>query len=153
MVRSLPTDSKVRKTYPIFSALFGYFGAALAAVAHHSWKMNEKHNPGQPAHWSVDKSNDHADCIARHLLDFGDMWAAAERYGPLTPTGVDEILEELDALAWRALALNQTVRMQLGVAPLPFNGRRSVKCDEQHCLMHRDVSCVDPECVAIKSEN
>jgi hypothetical protein len=118
MKLSLPTDSTVRKTYPLFSGLLGYFGAALAAVAHHSWKSNEKHNSGLPLHWSVDKSNDHADCIARHLLDIGDMLAAEE-------PDIDAILTEADALAWRALALNQTLRMEFGLAPLPFNARRS----------------------------
>ena len=122
MKLSLPTDSAERKTYPLFSGLFGYFGAALAAVAHHSWKSNEKHNPGQPLHWSMDKSDDHADCVLRHLLDLGELLAAYER--DHSPAVVDAILEEADALAWRALALNQTLRMRLTNAAVPFNARR-----------------------------
>jgi hypothetical protein len=133
MKLSLPTDSAVRKTYPLFGGLFGYFGAALAGVANHSWKNNEKHNPGQPLHWSVDKSTDHADCIARHLLDLGDMEQAIERGDPINGffppieyrARVDALLAEADALAWRALALNQTLRQRYAGAPLPFNARRS----------------------------
>jgi hypothetical protein len=123
MKLSLPTDSAVRKTYPLFGGLFGYFGAALAGVANHSWKNNEKHNPGQPLHWSVDKSNDHAECVSRHLLDLGDMLEARNRGD--AGISLDDVLAEADALAWRALALNQTLRMNAGRAPLPFNARRS----------------------------
>lgn len=136
---SLPADSDVRKTYPLFRALFGYFSAALAGVAHHSWKSNEKHNPGQELHWSIDKSTDHADCVLRHLMDLGDMRAALDRFCVPTPYGgavqgdrlqaiqasIDAIISEADALAWRALALSQTLRMELLGAPLPFNARRS----------------------------
>jgi hypothetical protein len=42
---------------------------AVAALCNHSKKGNDKHNPGEPLHWSRDKSNDHEDCIARHLID------------------------------------------------------------------------------------
>lgn len=125
MSLSLPTDSDVRKTYPLFRGLFGYFGAALAGVAHHSWKSNERHNPGSELHWSMNKSTDHADCIARHLLDLGDMLAQAERggdggkYRAIVPS----LLAEADALAWRALALSQMLRMKYADAPIPFNAK------------------------------
>jgi hypothetical protein len=124
MNASLPTDSAERKNYPLFRGLFGYFGAALAGVAHHSWKSNQKHNGDAPLHWSINQSTDHADCIARHLLDLGDMLALAERGGN-SPSGAitDDILAEADALAWRALALSQTLRMQYRDAPLPFNAK------------------------------
>jgi hypothetical protein len=169
MKLSLPTDSNVRKTYPLFSGLFGYFGAALAGVAHHSWRSNKKHNAGQPLHWSIDKSNDHADCIARHLLDLGDMLAAYDREWsnklftrePTPPA----ILAEADALAWRALALSQTLRMRFTDVPLPFNARRNTPeviedyqdvreaqvllkagpspgctiCEQQHCICEQQL--------------
>lgn len=86
---SLPTDSKARKGIPMFTGLLVYFPDALAAVAKHSFDSNEKHNPGEPCHWSREKSNDHMDCIARHLTDIA--------------AGADKI-EELKAIAWRALA-------------------------------------------------
>lgn len=82
----LPTDSKARKGIPVYSGLLVYFPKALAAVAEHSRISNDKHNPGEPLHWSRDKSNDHLDCIARHLLEAGKTADAST------------------ALAWRALA-------------------------------------------------
>lgn len=91
-------ESARRKGMPLFSGCLMYFPDALLAVAEHSRKNNEKHNPGQPLHWSKDKSKDHADCIGRHLIDIGPNW--------------DEIDPEsgsfhAQALAWRALALLQ----------------------------------------------
>lgn len=86
---SLPTDDKLRKRLPMFSGLLAYFPDALAAVAEHSFVSNEKHNPSEPLHWAREKSNDHLDCIARHLTDIA--------------TGQDKV-EELKAIAWRALA-------------------------------------------------
>lgn len=117
---TLPTNSDERKTYPLYRGLFGYFGPALAGVAHHSWKSNDKHNPGQPMYWSVNKSTDHADCILRHLLDLGDL----ETQHDSTWASVDAILTEADALAWRALALSTSLRIKYGRAPLPFNARK-----------------------------
>ncbi len=87
----LPTDSKARKEYPMYTGLLKYFPRALAAVAQVSYKGNQKHNPGEPLHWSRDKSNDHHECIARHLLEAG---------------GIDETngVRHSAQLAWRALA-------------------------------------------------
>lgn len=79
-----PDDSAERKTYPVYSGLLQYFPAALAAVAHHSYIGNEKHNPGQPLHHDRAKSGDEADAIVRHLME-GDYVG----------------------MAWRALALLQ----------------------------------------------
>jgi hypothetical protein len=113
----------------LFSGLFGYFGAALAGVAHHSWKNNEKHNPGEPLHWSMDKSNDHVDCIQRHLLDAQELLVAIDRTDGETREDRDifikQVLEEADALAWRALALSQTLRMRYADAPVPCNAKQS----------------------------
>jgi hypothetical protein len=86
----LPTDSKARKGVPLYSGLLAYFPKALAAVAELSRIGNDKHNPGEPLHWSRDKSNDHLDCVARHLLEAG----SADADGTLHST----------QLAWRALA-------------------------------------------------
>jgi hypothetical protein len=83
-------DSETRKEYPVFSGCLNYFPAALAEVSKLSKEGNDKHNPGEPLHWSRDKSNDHKDCIARHLMD-GD-WVE---------------------LAWRALA-NLQVELENG---------------------------------------
>lgn len=99
-VEPRPTLSEVRKSKPLFSGCLMYFPDALLAVAEHSKKGNDKHNPGMPLHWSKDKSKDHADCIARHLIDLGQNWNAVDpEFGSYHAT----------ALAWRALALLQTV--------------------------------------------
>jgi hypothetical protein len=73
----------------MFTGLITYFPDALAAVAAHSFINNEKHNPGEPCHWSREKSNDHMDCIVRHITDIA--------------TGADKV-EELKAVVWRGLA-------------------------------------------------
>ena len=67
-----PEDSAERKTFPIYSGLLQYFPSALAAVANHSYKGNEKHNPGQPLHHDRAKSGDEPDALARHMME-GDL--------------------------------------------------------------------------------
>jgi len=89
-----PEDSAARKTYPLYSGVLQYFPDALAAVAHHSYLGNEKHNPGQSLHWARGKSDDHLDAAARHLAE-GD----------------------LVGLAWRALAALQ-VSCEVAGAPM-----------------------------------
>lgn len=91
---TLPTDSKARKDIPLARGVLDYFPDALAAVAALSQAGNDKHNPGQPLHWSREKSSDHADCIMRHLIDRG------------TVDPEDGILHDVK-VAWRALAMCQ----------------------------------------------
>jgi hypothetical protein len=89
----LPEDSEARKAIPLVGGLLDYFPDALAAVAACSKFGNDKHNPGEPLHWSRDKSNDHHECIARHLIDRGGFDAQGIRHSTY--------------LAWRALAALQ----------------------------------------------
>ena len=99
----LPTDSEERKQIPIFSGVLNYFPLAIAAVARVSRRGNDKHNPGQPLHWARGKSMDHADCIARHLIDIETIDPATGEY------------EDAKALAWRALAkLQELEEKRLG---------------------------------------
>lgn len=106
--RLIDTDSATRKTYPMFSGLLAYFPDALAEVARLSYIGNQKHNPGEEMHHARGKSTDHADCIARHLLNHG---------------GFDGDTRESAALAWRALALLQEeLEQELGL-PLPRGAR------------------------------
>lgn len=90
----LPEDAKTRKSIPICTGVLDYFPLALAEVAKTSKAGNDQHNPGQPLHWAKDKSQDHADCILRHLIDRGTI-------------DTDGILHSAK-VAWRALALLQT---------------------------------------------
>lgn len=60
--------SAERKAMPIDAGDLKYFPDAHAATARVSVKGNEKHNPGEPLHWSRGKSNDHIECVVRHLL-------------------------------------------------------------------------------------
>lgn len=90
----LTTDKKVRKEQPIARGVLGYFPRAMAAVANVSFVGNEQHNPGEPMHWAKGKSNDHADCIVRHLIEAG--------------TVDEDGLRHTAKAAWRALALLET---------------------------------------------
>ena len=115
-----PDDSDARKTYPVYSGLLAYFPAALAAIAHHSYVNNEKHNPGEPLHWNRAKSSDEADALLRHLMEgdyVGMAWRALallqkhleDEGAPLAPGAVapertvefeaDPVLQELLARA------------------------------------------------------
>ncbi len=101
---TLPTGSAARKAIPLTSGVLDYFPAALAAVAEVSKAGSDKHNPGQPMHHSRGKSADHADCIARHLVE----------RGTLDP---EDNLRHSAKLAWRALALLQE-ELEAAGAPL-----------------------------------
>lgn len=92
----LPTGSAERKNIPLMGGLFDYFASALIAVARISKKGNDKHNPGQPLHWSRDKSTDHLECIPRHLLDWDKLDEDGEYH--------------IDHLIWRACALSQLLK-------------------------------------------
>ena len=89
----LPTDAGERKGLPITTGVLDYFPLAIAEVARLSKAGNDQHNPGEPLHWAREKSTDHADCIARHLIDRGTVDSDGQRHSA--------------KLAWRALALLQ----------------------------------------------
>jgi hypothetical protein len=108
-VGPLSGGSKARKDVPLFSGVMAYFPDALVEVARLSKAGNDKHNPGQPLHWAREKSMDHADCIARHLLEYDQ---ADPEDGILHATKV----------AWRALALLQEEMERRG-APMSRGSR------------------------------
>ena len=93
---SLPSDATARKAIPVATGCVDYFPLALAAIAELSRIGNDKHNPGQPLHWSRGKSNDHADCLMRHFMERGTM----------DTSGAEPVLHSTQ-MAWRALAILQ----------------------------------------------
>lgn len=92
--------SAERKQYPMAEGLHDYFPDALAEVSHVSWVGNEKHNPGEKLHHARGKSNDHPDCIVRHLDQRGG-------FDTIVINGISYLVRHSAALAWRALALCQ----------------------------------------------
>ena len=103
MTGSLPTDAAERKAVPLAEGLLYYFPNALAEVARVSKAGNDQHKPGQPMHWAMEKSTDHADCILRHLTDAGTLDTDGMRHAA--------------KVAWRALALLETELLAAGATP------------------------------------
>jgi hypothetical protein len=91
--KHLPTNASDRKKIPLYSGVLKYFPDALVAVAKVSQAGNDQHNPGQPLHWSREKSKDHEDTLMRHLLEVGTVDIDGHRHAA--------------KLAWRALAILQ----------------------------------------------
>lgn len=116
---SLPTDSKERKEYSLSRGCYAYFPAALAGVARHSYVKGAKHTGGQLAHnrWL---SDDAEDCVERHMMDIRDLEAQFARMDPSIPSRDqrEAILDEANALAWRALEVAQKIHERWGGAPL-----------------------------------
>jgi hypothetical protein len=111
MNTTLPTDSNKRKDFALFHGCLRYFPAALAGVAKTSKLGNDKHNPGEEMHHARNKSSDHGDCIIRHLIDLEDLLAAMNRGEKVTQ---ENILTEVNSVAWRALALSQELHEKFG---------------------------------------
>lgn len=85
--------SAQRKMMPVTSGVLDYFPDAISMVALISFLGNQKHNPGEPLHWARGKSDDHVDCLGRHLL----------RREELDADGIAEFGE----MIWRGLAALQ----------------------------------------------
>jgi hypothetical protein len=109
---TLPTDSAERKNYPLFRGCLRYFPAALAGVAHISKLGNDKHNPGEDIHHARGKSTDHGDCIIRHLTDVEDLLAALNRGDDKVTK--EDVLLEVNQMAWRVLAFSQELHEKFG---------------------------------------
>lgn len=101
-VTALPTDSQARKDTPMATGCLDYFPAALAEIARLSLEGGRKHCGGELYH-NRGVSQDHADCIMRHLVDRGTV-------------DTDGLLHDVK-VAWRALALLQEELERRG-APL-----------------------------------
>lgn len=116
---TLPTCSKARKEIPLFSGVFKYAPAAWMGMAQVSKAGNDKHNPGEPLHHSRGKSNDHGDCILRHLMDIADLVADFERRSDVPfPSERVALLDEANQMLWRAALFAQELHERFGEAPL-----------------------------------
>lgn len=96
-MRHLEGSSEERKTFPVATGVLDYFPDAIAEVSQISYWGNQKHNPGQVLHWARSKSMDHADCMARHLIERGNIETVIIDGKPVQ-------MRHSAALAWRALA-------------------------------------------------
>lgn len=108
----LTTDAAARKAAPVVRGFLDYFPAATMEVAALSKTANEQHNPGEAMHWARDKSNDHADCLVRHLMERGTIDTDGVRHSA--------------KVAWRAFALLEEELEAAGAAP----GRASVFAED-----------------------
>ncbi len=107
--RILPEDNS-REDYPLFSGCLAYFPAALLAVSKWSKIGGAKYNQDQ-LRWVREVSTDHENKIMRHLLDARQL---DENGFPA----------DAAALAWRSLALLQTIMEEQGWAE-GVNGRKN----------------------------
>lgn len=83
------TNSR-RKQTPVFSGVLMYFPDAILELARASWAGNQQHHPDKPLHWDRNKSGDHLDALARHLIQVGQI--------------DDDGIRHSAKVAWRALA-------------------------------------------------
>ena len=132
-MKTLPDDSRARYQYPIASGCVAYFPAALAGVAKHSYIGGAKYNDGALVHLRY-ISNNHFDCVQRHVFDLQDLLAARERGEAYVNVLVYDFIEkkeimrelpieeailiECNALSWRSLAISQELHEKLGGKPL-----------------------------------
>ena len=93
---SLPTDSKTRKTIPIFRGFMKLFPDAIAAIAQLTFVATQQHHPGGEVHWDKTKSTDEQDAYLRHMLDTCTA-------GDLAARDTDGVLHAVKQ-GWRAMA-------------------------------------------------
>lgn len=86
-------EGDARKAAPLARGLLDYFPDACKAVAALSLAATKQHHPNKEMHWDRSKSMDHADCVARHLIDRGAFDTDGQRHSA--------------KVAWRALAMLQ----------------------------------------------
>jgi hypothetical protein len=90
---TIPTDSKLRKDFPIATGFLDYFPDAIVAIANLSWIATVQHHQEKNMHWDRAKSGNEADTLMRHFL----------QRGTLDTDGIRHSVK----VAWRALALLQ----------------------------------------------
>lgn len=120
---TLPTDPAARKAVPVYSGCLRYFPRAIAAVAELSRVANDQHNPGEPLHWSRDKSADHHDCLARHLLEAGEVDGDGQRHSA--------------KVAWRALA---ALELELEAADAPAGSLDALRIERNGAAIRDEAT-------------
>ncbi len=143
-IMTLPTDSKERKEHPLLSGCIRYFPAALAGIAKTSKLGNDKHNPGEPLHHARGKSTDHGDCILRHLMDVQDLLTALTSED--SNVKIEDVLLEVNQMAWRALAYSQELHEKLGAPLAPGAKEPSEPINKElGDLLYSDLEALDSE--------
>lgn len=69
MASDFTEDYATRKKWGIWTFLTEYFPDTILAVLDVSVKGNDQHNPGEPLHWSREKSTDQLNTAIRHAWD------------------------------------------------------------------------------------
>lgn len=122
-------DAKQRKGLPIATGVIDYFPRAFAAIAEVSRIGNDQHNPGQPLHWSKEKSYDHANTAVRHLIDRGTLDSDGARHSAkaawrvLANLEIEIQAEEGDAEAIRQVMENGTAAQKERLEAIISNRR------------------------------
>ena len=132
--RHLPDDSKVREQYPLFDGLLGYFPAALLEISRWSKVGGAKYNKDR-LRWVREESTDHENKILRHLLDARQI----DEHG----------FPEAVALAWRALALCQTILEEEYGRAAGVNGQR----EAGETSVHGTVRVIPRGCSVSEASN
>ena len=118
--RHLPDDSSIRSEYPLWDGLMAYFPAALLEVSRWSKVGGAKYN-NDKLRWVREESTDHKNKIMRHLLDAEQK----DEHG----------FYEAVALAWRSLALLQTILEDKEGRPTGENAKYE---EEPTCIKYKD---------------
>jgi hypothetical protein len=117
----ITTDKTERKGLPLHSGVMMYFPDALLEVAKLSRIGNDQHNAGQPLHWAREKSNDHLDSAARHMLEAGSLDVDGVRH---TAKAAWRLLAELQLEIERSQAKNEEIKPEDIQNPAPRRDHR-----------------------------
>lgn len=117
---TFPQDSSARKWFAIFRGFLLYFPAAIAGAARLSLFGDWKHNKAelkdldkiQPKH-ARGVSEDHGDCVVRHLME--SQMDCGAGFGIEPESGYPQV----DFLVWRACAYAQDWYEKYGNKPYP----------------------------------
>jgi hypothetical protein len=109
-----------------------YFPRTVAAIARHSLKANDKHNPGEPLHWARHKSTDQLNTALRHIMD--------HKMGVLTDGEYDNLV----AAAWRICAACEIyLEMKDGIDAVgAWTEARAVRCPQHNTVPKPELKSI-----------